>query len=78
MPGPLDEMGGLEPTKSWREMAWRNAERITAAPDAAARRQVEAQIETYSAAWGGLIASSPQAPGTRAARLAHCRTQKRR
>ena len=78
VPGPLDEMAGLEPTKSWRETAWRNAERLTAAPDEASRRQVEAQIETYSAAWGGLIASSPQAPGTRAARLAHCRAQKQR
>ena len=30
VPGPLDEMGGLEPTKAWREGAWRNAERLTA------------------------------------------------
>ena len=37
VPGPLDEMGGLEPTKTWREAAWRNAERLTAAPGEAAR-----------------------------------------
>lgn len=78
VPGPLDEMAGLEPTKSWREGAWRGAERLTAAPDEAARSQVAGQIESYSAAWGRMIASSPQVPGTRAARAAHCRAQHRR
>ncbi len=74
VPGPLDEMGGLEPTKSWREGAWRNAERLTLAPDGAARKQVANQIESYSAAWGKLIAKAgPQVPGTRAQRAAHCR-----
>jgi hypothetical protein len=73
VPGPLDEMAGLEPTKSWREGAWRNAERLVGAPDAAAREQVAGQIEAYSAAWGRLIASGPTQPGTRAARDAHCR-----
>lgn len=77
VPGPLDEMAGLEPTKSWREMAWRNAERLSSAPDASARRQVAEQIETYSGAWGRLIAASPQLAGTRAARAAHCRAQHR-
>lgn len=75
VPGPLDEMAGLEPTKSWRETAWRNAERLTAAPNQNARGQVAAQIESYSAAWGKLIASSPQLPGTRTGRLSHCRAQ---
>lgn len=77
VPGPVDEMGGLEPTKSWRETAWRNAERLTAAPDEAARRQVEADIERYSAAWGSLINLGPQQPGTRARRLAYCRSTRR-
>jgi len=73
VPGPLDEMAGLEPTKSWREGAWRNAERLVGAADPAARDEVAAQIESYSAAWGRLIAGSPQQPGTRAERDAHCR-----
>lgn len=73
VPGPGDEMGGLEPTKTWREMAWRSAERLVAAPTAAARRQVAAQIESYSGAWGQGIASSPRLPGTRARRDAQCR-----
>jgi hypothetical protein len=73
VPGPLDEMGGLEPTKSWREGAWRNAERLVSAPDEASRSQAADQIRAYSAAWGRLIAESPRIPGTRAARDAHCR-----
>jgi hypothetical protein len=73
VPGPLDEMAGLEPTKSWREGAWRSAERLAAARDADEQRQVAAQIEASSAASGRMIASSPTPPGTRAARDAHCR-----
>ena len=77
VPGPLDEMGGLEPTKAWREGAWRNAERLTAAPDDAARGAGRGPDRDLLGAWGGLIASSPQVPGTRAARAAHCRAQQR-
>lgn len=72
VPGPLDEMAGLEPTKSWREGAWRNAERLVSAPGDAAREQVAGQIRSYSGAWGRTIAA-PQQPGTRAMRDAHCR-----
>lgn len=77
VPGPLDEMAGLEPTKSWREGAWRNAERLVGAPDRRSRAQVAGQIRAWSAAQGGLIASSPTVPGTRAARDAHCRAAHR-
>ena len=72
VPGPLDEMGGLEPTKSWREGAWRNAERLVGAPDSTSREQVAEQIRTVAAAWGRTIAA-PQQPGTRATRDKHCR-----
>ena len=77
VPGPLDEMAGLEPTKSWREGAWRNAERLVSAPAGAARERVAGQIRAYSAAWGRAIAA-PQQPGTRAARDAHCLAYHRR
>ena len=73
VPGPLDEMAGLEPTKTWREGAWRNAARLVDAPDEDGQAQVAAEIEAYSAAWGEMIANSPSPPGTRAARDAHCR-----
>jgi hypothetical protein len=72
VPGPVDEMAGLEPTKSWREGAWRNAERLQNARTAAERESVAAQIRTWSAAWGRMI-SGPRFPGMRAQRDAHCR-----
>jgi hypothetical protein len=72
VPGPLDEMAGLEPTKSWREGAWRNAERLVNAQNPAERERVATQIRAWSTAWGNAIAT-PQRPGTRATRDAHCR-----
>ena len=72
IPGPLDEMAGLEPTKSWREGAWRNAERLQNARTAAEREAIGRQIETWSATWGATIAA-PRFPGMRAQRDAHCR-----
>lgn len=71
-PGPVDEMAGLEPTKTWREGAWRSAERLVTAPPGAPRDAVRAHIERSSAAWAHLIAA-PQQAGTRAARDAFCR-----
>jgi Family of unknown function (DUF5995) len=76
VPGPVDEMAGLEPTKSWREGAWRNAERLVRAGTAAEREQVAAQIRANATAWGTMIAA-PQRPGTRAERDAHCRAFRR-
>ena len=72
VPGPLDEMAGLEPTKTWREGAWRNAERLVAARTPAAREVVAGQVGALSAGWARLI-DLPQFPGTRARRDAHCR-----
>ncbi|HEX2087824.1 MAG TPA: DUF5995 family protein, partial [Solirubrobacteraceae bacterium] len=72
VPGPVDEMAGLEPTKSWREGAWRNAERLVNARNAAEREAVAGQIRAWSAAWGAAI-SAPRFPGIRAQRDAHCR-----
>ena len=72
VPGPLDEMAGLEPTKSWREGAWRNAERLVNAGSAAEREAVAEQIRALSATWAATIAG-PQFPGMRAQRDAHCR-----
>ena len=72
VPGPLDEMAGLEPTKSWREGAWRNAERLQNARGPAEREAVATQIRAWSAAWGRTIAA-PRFPGIRAQRDAHCR-----
>jgi Family of unknown function (DUF5995) len=72
VPGPLDEMGGLEPTKSWREGAWRNGERLVNAASDAEREQIRSQIVANATTWATMI-STPQRPGTRAERDAHCR-----
>lgn len=73
-PVPTDEMGSLELLKSWRELAWRNAERLLLAPTPAARAMVMAQIEAYSTAWARLL-SAPNSGLYAARRLAYCRSQ---
>ena len=71
-PSPLDEIGVLELVKSWREQAWRSAERLLAAKTPGERAQVIAQINETTNAWAHLIAGGGQ-PGHRAERDAFCR-----
>ena len=66
-----DDVIGLEMVKEWREVVWRNAERLLQAKDAAERRQVAQQIEDNAAMWARNIAG-PQMPGYRAQRDAYC------
>jgi hypothetical protein len=56
----MDETGTLQLLVSWREHAWRNAERIANAPDEASRQQVIADIERQAAieAWAIVAATS--------------------
>ena len=68
---PLDDAGGLEMVKGWREEVWRNAERLLAAKDDAERRQVAQQIQQNAATWARVMAA-PQTPGSRARRDAYC------
>jgi hypothetical protein len=68
---PLDDAGGLEMVKGWREEVWRNAERLLNANGPAERRQVATQIQQGAAAWARMIAT-PQTPGYRAQRDAYC------
>jgi hypothetical protein len=75
-PSPLDEIGTMEMVKVWREGAWRNAERLMNARTAAARRQVEQQIETNADVWADFIRSG-DVPGYRAQRDAYCRAKHR-
>ncbi len=71
---PIDDVAGLEMVRGWRELVWRNAERLVNAQSAAERRQVAAQIESHAAAWARLIAT-PQVPGYNATRDAYCQKQ---
>lgn len=70
-PSPVDEMGALEMLKSWREGAWRNAERLTLARTPAERTHVMDQIETYATAWAEIIAAADFG-FYRERRLAYC------
>jgi hypothetical protein len=71
---PLDDIGGLETVKAWREGVWRNAERLVNAKTPAQWRQVSASIETNAATWARMIAAAPT-PGWRAHRDAYCRAR---
>jgi Family of unknown function (DUF5995) len=69
---PLDDVGGLEMVKGWREEVWRNAERLLNAKSDNERRQVATQIQQGAALWARMMAT-PQTPGYRAQRDAYCR-----
>jgi Family of unknown function (DUF5995) len=68
---PLDDVGGLEMVKGWREQVWRNAERLLNAKSDAERSQITTQIQQYAAGWARMMAA-PQTPGARAKRDAYC------
>jgi hypothetical protein len=62
----------------WRETAWRNAERLVAAPDAQAREAVAQDIEAYATATARtLVAQHGYTPPltTSAQRDAYCASQ---
>ncbi len=71
----LDRIGVLEVIQSWREVAWRNAERLVAARTPAERAVVDASIDANANRWADLIRSGDQ-PGYRATRDAFCRTHR--
>jgi hypothetical protein len=68
---PLDDIGGLEMVKGWREGVWRNAERLVQARTDAERRQVSDSIEANAETWAHAMAHE-QVPGYRAQRDAFC------
>jgi uncharacterized protein DUF5995 len=49
LPGTVDDFAMFQAVAAWRELAWRNAELLVSAPNAAARALVAAQIETAAA-----------------------------
>jgi hypothetical protein len=71
---PVDDLGGLELVRTWREQVWRNAERLLNARSDAERERIARQIEANAAAWARLM-SAPEEPGYRAQRDAYCRAQ---
>jgi hypothetical protein len=74
-PGYLDETAFFQSVAGWREIAWRNAERLASAPNDAARALVAQSIEDYAASQAALIqAGSRYVPlvQSSAARDAYC------
>jgi hypothetical protein len=71
---PIDDVAGLEVVRGWRELVWRNAERLVNADSAAERTQIAMQIEDLAALQAQLIALVSQ-PGYRATRDAYCEQQ---
>jgi hypothetical protein len=71
---PADNIAGLEMVRVWRELVWRNAERLLTAPTESAREQVASDIQANAAAWAQGIALT-QVPGIRASRDQYCAQQ---
>ena len=68
---PIDDLAGLELVRSWRELVWRNAERLLNAKNKREQRQVAMSIEDNAAATATLIAQGG-IPGYGATRDAYC------
>ena len=73
-PTPVDDLLVFQVIPSWREKAWRNAQRLVAAPTAQARAQVAADIQAYAASQAELIRRATAYPlgAGRAERDAYC------
>jgi hypothetical protein len=69
---PGDDVLGLELVKGWRELVWRNAERLLNAEDDAERKEISDQIQANAANWARGFTAVEQG-GHRATRDAYCR-----
>ena len=72
---PLDDFAGLELVRGWREIVWREAERLANAKTQAGREEIAGQIQDYAGTWASGIAdaNADLPPGYRAQRDAYCR-----
>jgi Family of unknown function (DUF5995) len=74
VPTTVDDLVAFQAIPTWRELAWRNAERLATAPTPAARADVAASIQAYAGSQADLIRQAlayPLGVG-RAAREAYC------
>jgi Family of unknown function (DUF5995) len=76
LPGTADDFAEFQVIPTWREVAWRNAERLVSAPTPEARALVAAQIEAYAASQAQLLRAGYAYGllGSSAARDAYCAT----
>jgi hypothetical protein len=68
---PLDDLAGLELVRGWRELVWRNAERLLNADGRMEQRKVAKSIEDQAALTANVIAAAGL-PGYGATRDAYC------
>jgi hypothetical protein len=61
-PGTLDDTALFQPLEAWREEAWRNAERLAAAPTQEAREDIARQIEAAAAGEAVLLRDAGSYP----------------
>jgi len=73
---PFDNVAALQMIRTWREITWRNAERLLNAKTEAEREQVSRDIETNAALWAEGIAKF-EIPGYRQQRDAYCKAASR-
>ena len=79
LPTMLDDAALFQLIVGWRELAWRNAERLANAPTDEARAVVAQQIEDYAAATArdlALLTQYPPFGSGSAARDAYCAAQR--
>jgi hypothetical protein len=79
IPTTLDDALLFQLIVAWRELAWRNAERLAAAPTPEARAVVQSQIEAYAASTARtlmLLTQYPPLSGGSASRDAYCLAQR--
>ena len=62
LPGPADDTGVFQLIPTWRELAWRNAERLVSAPTPEQRAEVAASIEAYAASQAQLLRQTQAYP----------------
>ena len=62
LPGPADDTGVFQLIPTWREIAWRNAERLVSAPTPEQRAEVAASIEAYAASQAQLLRQTQAYP----------------
>ncbi len=72
-PSPLDEISALQGVRTWRENAWRNAERLVSASGRAERKRVRRSIEAQAKAMAHVLLAANTVPGYGPLRDAHCR-----
>jgi Family of unknown function (DUF5995) len=70
----VDNIAGLELARTWRELVWRNAERLLTARTDEQRQRIAGQIEANAAGWAAGIAAV-QIPEIRESRDAYCLSQ---